>query len=343
MSFFAFGSGIGIQSTEKKWIESYFPKPIISPSTSFISAISKLVNYQGGNQTIQLDSPTCHALESLCLKENMKELALHFAVMECSSQNRLMVILEKDLPLQNVTEAYLKLHLLSHRLIKPNQLNLDHLFTVLPNIAWTSHGPILPSELLEKQLLCRANGEILEVYSVDKFPKMSNYIVPKDIRIADTARIRLGAYVGSGTTIMHEGFINFNAGVEGPNMIEGRISAGVFVENNTDLGGGCSTMGTLSGGNSNLISVGKHCLIGANAGLGISLGDNCTIEAGLYLTAGAKVAYIHQNKKSIDQVKAHTLSGKNNLLFRRNSQTGKIECLSNEKPIALNDILHQNT
>jgi len=177
---------------------------------------------------------------------------------------------------------------------------------------------------------------------VDKFPKMTNYVVPKGVRIAHTARVRLGAYLGEGTTIMHEGFVNFNAGTEGPGMIEGRISAGVFVGAESDLGGGCSTMGTLSGGNNVVISIGKKCLIGANAGVGIPLGDRCTIEAGLYVTASTKVNVLDDSGKEVKKIKAKDLSGKSDLLFRRNSQTGAVECLTNKSAIELNAALHKN-
>ena len=175
---------------------------------------------------------------------------------------------------------------------------------------------------------------------VDKFPKMTNYVVPAGVRIAHSARVRLGAYVGEGTTVMHEGFINFNAGTEGPGMIEGRISAGVFVGKGSDLGGGCSTMGTLSGGNDVVISVGENCLIGANAGIGIPLGDRCTVEAGLYLTGGSKVQLLDENRQVVETVKAASLAGKSDLLFRRNSINGAIECLTNKSAIALNEELH---
>ena len=178
--------------------------------------------------------------------------------------------------------------------------------------------------------------------SIDKFPKMTNYVVPAGVRIAHTARVRLGAYVGEGTTVMHEGFINFNAGTEGTSMIEGRISAGVVVGKGSDLGGGCSTMGTLSGGNNVIISVGDECLLGANSGLGIPLGDRCIIEAGLYVTGGSKVTVLDDKNQVVETVKAKDLAGKSDLLFRRNSQSGAIECKTNKSAIELNEELHAN-
>ena len=183
-------------------------------------------------------------------------------------------------------------------------------------------------------------GNPLSVNCVDKFPKMTDYVVPSGVRIAHTARVRLGAYIGEGTTIMHEGFVNFNAGTEGPNMIEGRVSAGVFVGAGSDLGGGASTMGTLSGGGNIVISVGKECLLGANAGIGIPLGDRCTVESGLYITAGTKVALLDDNGQPAGEAKARDLAGKSDLLFRRNSLTGTVECLTNQSVVELNEALH---
>ena len=216
------------------------------------------------------------------------------------------------------------------------------MFGMLPNVAWTNQGAVDVAELPQRQLETRLKGDVLEVFSVDKFPKMSDYVVPEGVRIADTARVRLGAYIGKGTTIMHEGFVNFNAGTIGTGMIEGRISAGVVVEDGSDLGGGCSTMGTLSGGNNVIISIGKGCLIGANAGVGIPLGDRCTIEAGLYITGGAKVEILDDHQQVVEVVKAGKLAGKSDLLFRRNSLNGKIQCLTNQSAIQLNEELHAN-
>ena len=240
----------------------------------------------------------------------------------------------------SVEDAYLKLHMLSHRLVKPHGTDLTGIFGLLPNVAWTDEGPIDLSELAERQLSARLKGKVLEVASVDKFPKMTNYVVPEGVRIAHSARVRLGAYLGAGTTVMHEGFINFNAGTAGPGMVEGRISAGVMVGKGSDLGGGCSTMGTLSGGGNMIISVGEECLIGANAGLGIPLGDRCTIEAGLFITAGTKVTVLDDAKQAVETTVARYLAGRADLLFRRNSQSGSVECLTNKTAIELNESLH---
>ena len=246
--------------------------------------------------------------------------------------------LEKDESIKDVKDAYLKLHLLSKKLVKPNSINLDGIFAALPNVAWTNHGPMDPMDVDR----LRNNYDFLYVKSLDKFPCLTDYIIPDGVRIADAARVRLGAYLSEGTTVMHEGFVNFNAGTLGPTMIEGRISAGVTIGANSDLGGGCSTIGTLSGGNAIKISVGEDCLLGANSGLGIPLGDRCTIEAGLYLTGGSKVQVMDQENNVVSTVKASELASKSDLLFIRNSLSGAIQCKPNKKSVVLNDQLHTN-
>src|ERR1700712_2007102 len=220
----------------------------------------------------------------------------------------------------DVHDAYLRLHLLSHRLVQPKCLNLEGIFGLLPNVAWTTLGPCEISRVPEARMTARKRALAFEVTGVDKFPRMTDYVTPADVRIADADRVRLGAYLAPGTTVMHEGFCNFNAGTLGPCMVEGRISAGVVVDDHSDIGGGASIMGTLSGGGTQVISVGKRCLLGANSGIGISLGDDCVVEAGLYLTAGTKV-----QTADGQAVKARELSGANNLLFRRNSLSGAVE------------------
>lgn len=242
--------------------------------------------------------------------------------------------LVKDEALEDIPTAWLKLHLLSLRYFKPNELNLDNIFSVLPNLAWTNKGPIRP-EKLKGPLI----DESLQIHALDKFPPMTNFVIPDEVRIADASRVRLGAYLGKGTTIMHEGFVNYNAGTEGPNMIEGRISAGVFIKKDSDLGGGSSTMGTLSGGNKKVISVGERCLLGANSGIGISLGNDCTVEAGLYITAGTKITLLNEGNNII---KARELSGKNGILYFRDSTTGKVCAKTKEGEFQLNDALHEN-
>jgi 2,3,4,5-tetrahydropyridine-2-carboxylate N-succinyltransferase len=217
-------------------------------------------------------------------------------------------------------DGYLRLHLLSRRLIRPHDANLAGLFGVLPNVAWTSHGPVDPAQLGAVRMRFRSAGIPFAVTSIDKFPRMTDYVSPPGVRIADADRVRLGAHLAAGTTVMHEGFVNFNAGTLGHSMVEGRISSGVVVGDGSDIGGGASIMGTLSGGGTAVISIGERCLLGANSGLGISLGDDCVVEAGLYLTAGSRVTL-----PDGEVVKARELSGASGLLFRRNSQTGAIE------------------
>ena len=251
---------------------------------------------------------------------------------------------QKDLdePIEDVVSAYLKLHLISYRFVLPNSVNLDGLFNALPNVAWTNKGPISIDEIDQKLLNSKQSKGDLFIRSLDKFPQLVDYIIPKNVRIADASRVRLGAYLSPGTTIMHEGFVNFNAGTLGTAMIEGRISAGVVVGDNSDLGGGCSTMGTLSGGNNIKISIGENCLIGANAGVGIPLGDNCTIEAGLYITAGTKIELYKENGDIEGVFKGSELSNCSNLVFLRNSQTGKVIAKVSQKSINLNSELHKN-
>ena len=249
---------------------------------------------------------------------------------------------QKDLDreIESVSDAYLKLHLLSNKIVLPNSINLDGLFSNLPNIVWTNQGPVSIEEIENKLNESKINKNDLYIRSVDKFPCLTDYIIPKNVRIADARRVRLGAYLSEGTTIMHEGFVNFNAGTLGPAMIEGRISAGVTVGKNSDIGGGASTMGTLSGGNYTKISIGENCLLGANSGIGISLGDNCIVEAGLYITAGTKITLVNNDESKL--VKASEISGIKDMLFLRESMTGKVIAKPNKKTSALNKELHNN-
>ncbi len=239
---------------------------------------------------------------------------------------------------KDAIDAYLRLHLLSHRLVKPHGQVLDGIFGLLANVVWTSVGPCAVDGFELTRARLKAKYGSIAVYGVDKFPRMVDYVVPTGVRIADADRVRLGAYLSSGTTVMHEGFINFNAGTLGASMVEGRISAGVIVGDGTDVGGGASIMGTLSGGGKEVISIGEKCLLGANSGLGISLGDNCVIEAGTYVTAAAKLTL-----PDGEVVKAGTLSGASNLLFRRNSLTGGLEAVMRTGTWGgLNSVLHAN-
>ncbi|MET9886777.1 2,3,4,5-tetrahydropyridine-2,6-dicarboxylate N-succinyltransferase [Streptomyces sp. NPDC006430] len=243
----------------------------------------------------------------------------------------------EDKPL-DAHDAYLRLHLLSHRLVKPHGQSLDGVFGLLANVAWTSLGPVAVDQVETVRLNARAEGLHLQVTSIDKFPRMTDYVAPKGVRIADADRVRLGAHLAEGTTVMHEGFVNFNAGTLGTSMIEGRISAGVVIGDGSDIGGGASTMGTLSGGGKQIISIGERCLIGAEAGVGIALGDECIVEAGLYVTAGTRVTL-----PDGQIVKALELSGASNILFRRNSITGTVEARPNNAVWGgLNEVLHSH-
>ena len=250
-------------------------------------------------------------------------------------------VIDLDAAPADTADAYLRLHVLSHRLAEPNTINVDGMFGQLTNVAWTNRGPVLAEELTTALVRLRAGGHVT-VFGVDKFPRMVDYVVPSGVRIGDADRVRLGAYLGEGTTVMHEGFVNFNAGSLGSAMVEGRISAGVVVHDHTDIGGGASIMGTLSGGGKQRITLGQRCLLGANAGVGISLGDDCVVEAGLYVTAGTRVTLLEARTDS-RVVKASELSGISNLLFRRNSTNGAVEALPREGgAIELNPALHAN-
>jgi 2,3,4,5-tetrahydropyridine-2,6-dicarboxylate N-succinyltransferase len=241
-------------------------------------------------------------------------------------------------PPADTLDVYLRLHLLSHRIISPHQANLDGIFGLLPNVAWTSAGPCAPDKVDDLRAALRANGQHLTIHGIDKFPRMIDYVVPSGVRIADADRVRLGAHLAAGTTVMHEGFVNYNAGTLGSSMIEGRVSAGVVVGDGSDVGGGASIMGTLSGGGKEVIRIGQRCLIGANGGCGISLGDDCVIEAGTYITAGSKVRLPDGTV-----VKARDLSGQPGLLFWRNSLTGALEVRPRTGGrIELNAALHAN-
>ncbi len=266
--------------------------------------------------------------------------------------------IDLDAEPKDTPDAYLRLHLLSHRLVQPNTINLTGIFGALPNVVWTNHGPCPAEDFEATRLRIRAGGgpnTQVEVTGVDKFPRMTDYVVPAGVRIADAGRVRLGAHLSAGTTVMHEGFVNFNAGTLGNSMVEGRISQGVVVGEGSDIGGGASIMGTLSGGGKAVISIGERCLLGANAGLGISLGDDCVVEAGLYLTAGTKVLLLSEpkgaetegtpaSKENPKVVKAASLSGANGLLFRRNSTSGAVEALARSGGFTfeLNAALHAN-
>lgn len=339
---FAFGIGIGTQNAQRTWLEVYYQEPLYMPAPDLVETARDALGQTAGNIAVEVDQADLEKFAEALAQGGFDAQAK--LARNCLESERPVVvtILDSDDTAASTPEVYLKLHLLSHRLVKPHEVSLQGIFGLLPNLAWTNEGAVDLDELPSRQLKARAADRVLEVKSVDKFPQMTDYVVPRGVRIADTARVRLGAYIGEGTTVMHEGFVNFNAGTEGKSMVEGRISAGVMVGEGSDLGGGCSTMGTLSGGGNIVISIGKNCLLGANSGVGIPLGDRCTVEAGLYITSGTKVAVLDDRNQPVQTVKARDLASKSDLLFRRNSETGAVECKTNRSAVELNEALHAN-
>lgn len=303
----AYGVGVATQTESGQTLDCHFHS---------LGLGSKPANKQGETLNLQQDSD---------LIRKVKKIAVDISID--------LLVAPKD-----VADVYLRLHLLSHRLVKPHTINLDNIFTLLPNVVWTSVGACEINSFGQVRLALQNKYGNLTVYSVDKFPRMIDYVIPDGVRIADGDRVRLGAYLSAGTTVMHEGFVNFNAGTLGKSMVEGRISSGVVVGDGSDIGGGASIMGTLSGGGKEVISIGERTLLGANSGAGISLGNDCVIEAGVYITAGSKIL-LPDGKI----VKAKELSGANNLLFRRNSQSGSLEVVpKNGSWSGLNSVLHNN-
>ena len=303
----AYGVGVATQTESGQTIDCHFHS---------IGLGSKPANKQGEALSLQQDSD---------LIRKVKKIPIDIGI-------------ELSVAPKDVADVYLRLHLLSHRLVKPHGVNLDNIFTILPNVVWTSVGACEINTFDQVRLALQNKYGNLTVYSVDKFPRMIDYVIPEGVRIADGDRVRLGAYLSAGTTVMHEGFVNFNAGTLGNSMVEGRISSGVVVGDGSDIGGGASIMGTLSGGGKEVISIGERTLLGANSGAGISLGNDCVIEAGVYITAGSKIL-LPDGKI----VKAKELSGANNLLFRRNSQSGALEVVPKSGSWSgLNSVLHNN-
>lgn len=332
---FAFGLGHASRSNAGNILDTWFPAPLLHLG----EALSKAILEVTAEGVTELNKAQASELSKVLADAGQTEAATHAQALADTDIPVTSVALLSDAPIASTPEAYLKLHLLSHRLCLPNTLNLDGIFAHLPTVAWTNKGPMDPADVPAAIIKARTSGDALHVRSLDKFPQMADYVLPAGVRIANSARVRLGAYVGDGTTVMHEGQINFNSGAVGPNMVEGRISQGVILGANTDLGGSASTMGTLSGGGTQRVALGENCLIGANAGTGIPLGDRCTIEAGLYITAGTIVRLLDADGDS-RQVKARELAGASDLLFIRHSATGEVQCRTNRSAIELNDALH---
>ncbi len=342
--------GIGLATrvaATGKILDTWFPFVATGGDAGMAVALAAALEHEGGSATLVLSPGVLDGTEVAA--DDPMVAAVNGVTADTVSPaptrtERVPVatfIEDLGLPPADAHDVYLRLHLLSHRLIRPHGANLDGAFGLLSNVVWTDLGPCDPDGFEELRLALGAAGHRVRVTSIDKFPRMTDYVVPAGVRIADADRVRLGAYLGHGTTVMHEGFVNFNAGTLGASMVEGRISAGVVVGDGSDVGGGASIMGTLSGGGSQVISIGEDALIGANAGVGISLGDGCIVEAGLYLTAGTKVALPNG-----EVVKAAALSGEDRLLFRRDSQTGQVVTLAREGATGdwggLNADLHAN-
>ena len=306
----AWGYGLTTTANDGRVLDTWYPEPQLGPSP--VSATpDPALTALGGQSSVEVARGVTRSV--------------------------VFTEIELDSPPADVPDAYLRLHLLSHRLAAPRTINLDGVFGILNNVVWTNYGPC-QVEGFETVRMALQRGGPVTVYGIDKFPRMVDYVVPSGVRVADADRVRLGAHLAPGTTVMHEGFVNFNAGTLGTSMVEGRISGGVIVGDGSDVGGGASIMGTLSGGGKEQVTVGSRCLIGANAGIGISLGDDCVVEAGTYITAGSKITLADGSV-----VKAATLSGRSNLLFVRNSVSGALEARTRAgQGIDLNASLHAN-
>jgi 2,3,4,5-tetrahydropyridine-2-carboxylate N-succinyltransferase len=328
----AWGAGLATVTPDGRVLDTWYPSPTLGLAGPGAELAGRLGTYIPG--TVRLDAAAARDLFPF-------DLTGALGPDDRRRVERVAVVTFVDHladPPVDTHDAWLRLHLLSHRLVAPHGANLDGLFGLLTNVVWTSAGPCAVEGFEEVRLAHRAAGIALQVFGLDKFPRMTDYVIPTGVRIADADRVRLGAHLASGTTVMHEGFVNFNAGTLGTSMVEGRLSAGVVVDDGSDVGGGASIMGTLSGGGKEVIRVGKRCLIGANGGAGISLGDDCVIEAGLYVTAGSRVTLPDGTV-----VKALDVSGQDGLLFRRNSTTGAIEVLPRTGgSVELNAQLHSN-
>ena len=350
----AFAVGLANVSRFGRVLDTYYPVTNLGEGFAAAALISKLAGRVAGGGSFELEPEQLgEAIKLLASSEasgssdgNVRALRMALAALSQDEQafrsqrsRRAVVCFIGDLadPPIDVADVYLRLHLLSQRKIQPHGCNLEKIFGILANVVWSNRGPFDSEDFEFTRADLIGQGIELKVRSVDKFPRMTDYVIPSGIRIANADNVRLGAHLATGTTVMNAGFVNFNAGTLGPSMVEGRISAGVVVEPESDVGGGASIMGTLSGGGGEVIRIGSHCLLGANSGCGISLGDGCTIEAGLYVTAGARVTL---SDGSV--VKARELSGRDGLLFWRNSQTGAIEVRERGNTVALNAALHQN-
>ncbi|MGJ9405389.1 2,3,4,5-tetrahydropyridine-2,6-dicarboxylate N-succinyltransferase [Nesterenkonia aurantiaca] len=310
----ASGHGLATVTTDGTVLDTWFPRPVMAPLSE------------------NDDAELIAALQTAAGEDPDRGVTTKVVSVES----------DLDAEASSASDVWLRLHLLSHRLVKPRSINLDGIFGHLSNVVWTNFGPCAVTDFETTRLKLRSRGHV-SVHSIDKFPRLVDYVTPSGVRIGDADRVRLGAHLAEGTTVMHEGFVNFNAGTLGTSMVEGRISAGVVVGDGTDIGGGASIMGTLSGGGKEKITLGERVLLGANSGVGISVGDDCVIEAGLYVTAGTKVSVLGDDRSVMDTVKASALSGVPNLLFRRDSVTGSVQAVPRKgAKVELNAALHRN-
>lgn len=323
-SLFSIAFGVGTRNREGQWLEVFFPIPLLQPSLQLINRIQAILGYEGGNQMIDFNFAMAADLANALKYIAPEQSALLVRLAE-SRKPTVACVLEHDTQPMSVPEAYLKLQLISHRLCQPHEINLTDLYQILPNVAWTNRGAVDINEVAALQLEERIKGRMLDVFSVDKLPKLTDYVVPKGIHIADAARVRLGAYVGEGTVVLHEGSINFNAGTQGASTIDGCIASGVLIGADSKLAGGCSMSGDIS--NQPLISVGHHCVINSHAGVGISLGHRNTVEAGLWLTPDTQVNVVDDAQQLLKTVIASELALQDDLAFRRNPESGAVECI----------------
>ncbi len=315
--------------------------PAAAPSTAWAHGVATL-DERGAVLDVWFPAPALGDPDGSPPPDELRALTGADGVRRVTREVRTVAVADLQKAPTSTEDVWLRLHLLSHRLVAPRTISLDGQFGLLTNVVWTSAGPCAVEGFESTRARLRGAGHHLTVLGVDKFPRMVDYVLPTGVRIGDADRVRLGAHLAEGTTVMHEGFVNFNAGTLGTSMVEGRISAGVVVDDGSDVGGGASIMGTLSGGGTQVVSVGKRCLIGANAGIGISLGDDCVVEAGCYVTAGTKVTVI-QPGSDPQVIKALALSGADNVLFRRNSLTGAVEAVPWQSDgVSLNEALHVN-
>lgn len=318
----AWAAGLATLDEDGHVLDAWYPSPTLSAKPQ-ASTGSRLVDAAEAAELFGVDISAAHGPDE---RRGVQRVAIATSIEALAD------------PPVDTYDVYLRLHLLSHRLVQPNGANLDGIFGLLNNVVWTNLGPCPVEGFEQRRLRLRAEGEAIQVFALDKFPRMTDYVIPTGVRIADADRVRLGAHLAEGTTVMHEGHVNFNAGTLGTAMVEGRITSSVIVDEGTDLGGGSSIMGTLSGGGKEVVRIGKRCLIGANGGVGITLGDDCTIEAGLYVTAGTRVTLPDGTV-----VKALEVSGHNGLLFRRHSETGRVEVVPRPgQTVELNTALHAN-